>query len=312
MDAKNSLAVGYVRVSTFKQEKSGYSLEHQETQIRNYCEVNGMQLVNVYFEQASGGNDSREMVAKAIDEVKKNGGTLVAVDASRIARSARKTLEIVECVPLEFVAYGKMAGKMMIMMTAMFAEMELDSIKERNQKAYVARRARNVANGLPENHGFGNGVFIKGGHWQKVGAELGRKSQSAKAKAKHEKAVEIIKLLATKYGWQPVRIAKDLHQRHGIGTKHGTAFQSGDVTRLYKRYVHNELPKVGQKPKHETPKGQNLIEYINTNKTGYILDQSKAGVSFQAIAGNLNKLGIKTDRKGKFHAQTIKRILEKI
>ena len=42
------MVIGYVRVSTLKQQTKGSSLEHQEQKINDYCNLNDLELTNEF------------------------------------------------------------------------------------------------------------------------------------------------------------------------------------------------------------------------------------------------------------------------
>ena len=58
------MVIGYVRVSTLKQQTKGSSLEHQEQKINDYCNLNDLELTNVFSETDSGGNDDRKVLTE--------------------------------------------------------------------------------------------------------------------------------------------------------------------------------------------------------------------------------------------------------
>ena len=82
-------AVGYIRVSTTEQV-SGFGLDVQEKAIRDYCKVNGFQLVEVLRDEGqSGGNglESRVGLAEALARLKAGeAGALVVYRLDRLAR----------------------------------------------------------------------------------------------------------------------------------------------------------------------------------------------------------------------------------
>ena len=44
----------YKRVSTDEQADRGFSLQHQETMLTKYCEINNYNIVDIYTEDCSG------------------------------------------------------------------------------------------------------------------------------------------------------------------------------------------------------------------------------------------------------------------
>lgn len=48
-------AVGYIRVSTYGQMKEGYSLGYQREEVIRYCELNNVELLNIYEDRGLSG-----------------------------------------------------------------------------------------------------------------------------------------------------------------------------------------------------------------------------------------------------------------
>ncbi|MDA4629531.1 recombinase family protein, partial [Escherichia coli] len=68
--------VGYYRVSTKKQGKSGLGLEAQKQMVETFAEANG-DLVAEFVEVESGKNDQRSELSKAMALAKKSGASLL-------------------------------------------------------------------------------------------------------------------------------------------------------------------------------------------------------------------------------------------
>lgn len=77
--------VGYYRVSTKKQARSGLGLEAQQQMVRQFAETNG-ELVGEFVEVESGRNDRRIELAKAINAAKKAGASLLIARLDRFSR----------------------------------------------------------------------------------------------------------------------------------------------------------------------------------------------------------------------------------
>jgi DNA invertase Pin-like site-specific DNA recombinase len=77
--------VGYYRVSTKKQSKSGLGLEAQQHLSREFARVHG-ELVAEFVEVESGRKDQRSELAKAMNTAKKAGASLLIARLDRFSR----------------------------------------------------------------------------------------------------------------------------------------------------------------------------------------------------------------------------------
>ena len=65
-------AIIYVRVSTDEQADKGYSLKHQEERLRNYCSIQGIEVVGFYREDHSAKTFDRPQFKRLLEFLKKN------------------------------------------------------------------------------------------------------------------------------------------------------------------------------------------------------------------------------------------------
>jgi site-specific DNA recombinase len=65
-------AILYIRVSTDEQADKGYSLQHQEERLRKYCEMQNIQVVELYKEDYSAKTFKRPTFIKLLSELKKH------------------------------------------------------------------------------------------------------------------------------------------------------------------------------------------------------------------------------------------------
>jgi DNA invertase Pin-like site-specific DNA recombinase len=83
-------AVGYLRVSTKRQGKSGFGLDIQEASIRAFADHMGWELIEIFKDVASGVGSSsmllREGLQNAIRVANENDAFVLAYDWSRISR----------------------------------------------------------------------------------------------------------------------------------------------------------------------------------------------------------------------------------
>lgn len=65
-------AVLYIRVSTDEQANNGYSLQHQEAVLRQYCKIKDIEVIDIYREDFSAKTFDRPEINKAFDFIKRN------------------------------------------------------------------------------------------------------------------------------------------------------------------------------------------------------------------------------------------------
>ncbi|MEO6067547.1 MAG: recombinase family protein, partial [Gemmatimonadales bacterium] len=85
----------YCRVSTDLQYDGGVSLDVQETRISALCVAQGHTLVKIYKDVGSGKNMERPQLKILLEEIQP-GETICILDLSRLSRSAKDTLNMVD------------------------------------------------------------------------------------------------------------------------------------------------------------------------------------------------------------------------
>jgi len=145
-------AVIYARVSSTGDRQS---TERQVADLTKYAAACGMEVVAVYEEKASGAKRDREKLAACLEFLKGGGAdTLLVSELSRLGRSLRQVLEIIEDMTeagidiyfqdhrmhtLREDGTPDPVTKMLVSMLGSFAEME------REQIAYRLRSGREIA-----------------------------------------------------------------------------------------------------------------------------------------------------------------------
>lgn len=131
--------VAYVRVSTVEQNEA-----RQVEALKSYG------LDRTFIEKASGKDTNRPYLQEMLDYVRA-GDTVYILDFSRLARSTRDLLEIVEQLEVKGVKLISLkenldthtpAGKMMLTMLAAINQFERENILERQREGIIlAKRA---------------------------------------------------------------------------------------------------------------------------------------------------------------------------
>lgn len=138
--------IGYCRVSTQEQ-----SLDSQTDALTQAG------CIKIFEEKASGKNDDRPELAKALEYLRE-GDALVVYKLDRLARSTKKLIELSEVLEqrgIELISIRDnidtttAVGRAMFKMLAVIAELERDIISERTMAGLEAARARGRLGGRP-------------------------------------------------------------------------------------------------------------------------------------------------------------------
>ncbi|CAC7096590.1 site-specific recombinase [Staphylococcus aureus] len=137
---KKKLVGGYIRVSTERQVE-GYSIEGQITQIEQYCQFNGYELVDIYADRGiSGKSMNRPELQRMLNDAKNGKLDCVMVyKTNRLARNTSDLLTIVEELHRQNVEFFSLSermevknstSKLMLQILASFSEFERNTILE--------------------------------------------------------------------------------------------------------------------------------------------------------------------------------------
>ncbi|EJG1247082.1 recombinase family protein [Staphylococcus pseudintermedius] len=166
---KKKLVGGYIRVSTERQVE-GYSIEGQITQIEQYCQFNGYELVDIYADRGiSGKSMNRPELQRMLNDAKNGKLDCVMVyKTNRLARNTSDLLTIVEELHRQNVEFFSLSermevknstGKLMLQILASFSEFERNTILEniynrQHQRALEGYYQGNIPlgyNNIPDN-----------------------------------------------------------------------------------------------------------------------------------------------------------------
>lgn len=141
--------VGYIRVSTEKQGKSGLGMEAQQESLRNLAASNASRILRTYVEveTGKGGGENRPELLKAIAHAKRTGSTLAIAKLDRLARNVHFVSGLTES-DVDFVCCDMpFATKLTIHILAAVAEHEAEAISRRTKDALAAAKRRGVVLG---------------------------------------------------------------------------------------------------------------------------------------------------------------------
>jgi DNA invertase Pin-like site-specific DNA recombinase len=95
----------YKRVSTDEQADRGFSLQHQETMLTKYCEINNYNIVDIKTEDFSGKSFDRPEWKKIMSFIKNNRGKVDLILCNRWDRFSRNQYDALTVIK-ELRKYG--------------------------------------------------------------------------------------------------------------------------------------------------------------------------------------------------------------
>lgn len=219
--------VGYFRVSTAEQGKSGLGLDSQKSMVDNYVSLNKGILINHFTEIETGTSKrKRTEIYKAIDFAKQNNAVLIIAKIDRLARNVFFVSSLMEA-GVEFVACDlPQATNFTIHLYAALAEMEAKLISERTKNALAEKKKQGYKLGTPEN------LTDEG---KKKGALVIRK-KAIDNKSNIQSTALIIEY--REKGCSYDKIAETLNKLN-FTTSQGKKHNSTSVLRLYNRHLHS-------------------------------------------------------------------------
>lgn len=142
--------VGYYRVSTARQGRSGLGLEAQRAAVVRFCEAEGLSLARELTEVETGKGadalDRRPTLATALTEARRLRCPVVVVaKLDRLSRDVSFIAGLMaQGVPFMVAELGSDADPFMLHLYAALAEKERRLISERTKAALVAAKARGI------------------------------------------------------------------------------------------------------------------------------------------------------------------------
>ena len=146
--------VGYIRVSTAGQGKSGLGLEAQRASLAKFAEAEGFQVVAEFVEVETGkGSDAmsrRPQLAAALAEARKRKCPVIVAKLDRLSRDVHFISGLMtHKVSFVVAELGTDADPFMLHLYAALAEKERAMISQRTRDALKAAKARGVVLGNP-------------------------------------------------------------------------------------------------------------------------------------------------------------------
>jgi len=220
--------VGYLRVSTERQGKSGLGLDGQQAALRLYSSQSCGQVLATYTEVESGKRaDNRPELQRAIAHAKRSNATLVIAVLDRLARNVHFISGLMES-GVDFCACDTpFATPLTIHILAAVAEDEVKRISKRTKAALQAAKARGVKLGAsrPECRNLTQ-------EGRERGAKRSAEVRVKKAKAAYDDLLPQMRAWRAG-GWTQKAIAGELN-RTGHTTRRGKPWNQVQVMRCLK------------------------------------------------------------------------------
>jgi DNA invertase Pin-like site-specific DNA recombinase len=141
-------AIGYIRVSTAKQGRSGLGLEAQQEALQRFAEANGFAFLETLTEVESGSQDHRPELIKAIERAKRAKAHVIVAKLDRLSRDVHYISGLMKHrVPFIVAELGADTDPFMLHIYAALAEKERLMISQRTKAAMKATKARGVTLG---------------------------------------------------------------------------------------------------------------------------------------------------------------------
>jgi len=140
-------AVGYIRVSTQEQGKSGLGLEAQRERIERFCLDEGFAVVEWFTDIQSGKGDLstnlRPGLAAALAKAKRLKCHVLVAKLDRLSRNMAFVATLMnQKIPFIVCDFGPDVDRFMLHIYAAVAEKERDFISDRIRAALAAKKAR--------------------------------------------------------------------------------------------------------------------------------------------------------------------------
>ncbi len=219
-------AAGYIRVSTEEQSREGISLEMQAAKIRQYAELNDLDLLEIVQDAGISGKSikARPGIQSLLAMVKaRKIDAVIVYKLDRLARNTVQCLEVSQLMDKAGIALHSISekldtqsavGRFFFTLTASLAEMERNLISERTVAALAQKKANGQKTGGLVPYGFR--------------VEAGRLVPDPS----EQRAIARMKELRSE-GYSYRRIA-DALVTEGVLTRKGTPFQQTQIIRILK------------------------------------------------------------------------------
>ena len=191
-------------------------IDAQKGIIKQYCDLNSVEIISEYEEHESGKNNHRVQLAIALEETVKTGSYLIVAKIDRLTRVAYFGLQLCEKYKIIFCDHPTMGTLEQSIYFGM-AQQEREYISQRTKAALAALKSKGVKLGAPNAH-FTN---------VQRSMALSRRKNNSRNKEANKKAFAIVRIMTG--NWTDK--AKFLND-NGFKTSKGGIWRPQQVQRL--------------------------------------------------------------------------------
>lgn len=221
------MAVGYIRVSTLAQGRSGLGLQAQRETIERFASAEGYTIMAWFEEQETGKGfdalDRRPELGKALAAARKAKGPVIVSKLDRLSRDVAFISGLMaQKVTFIVAELGADTDPFILHLYAALAEKERALISARTKDALARKKAGGAKLGNPRNL-----------------AEAARLGAAANAKAAQESTANVLPIVREiqAAGITSLRAIADALNARRVPTARGGAWHAAGVARVLKRSV---------------------------------------------------------------------------
>lgn len=216
--------IAYLRQSTTKQEKSGLGIEAQRNIIHSF--VKKELIIAEFVETETGKKSDRPKLQEALALCRKTNSNLIVAKLDRLSRNVAFTSKLLESdVEITFCDFPQ-ANRLILHIISSIAEYEANLISQRTKQSLIAKKARGIKLGKPEN--------LMKRHDEAIKRSNKTNREKAQNNTNNMRAVAMLRSMI-KDKLTVSEMTKQLNAQ-GFVTSKGKKFQIVQVQRLIQRY----------------------------------------------------------------------------
>lgn len=232
--------VGYLRVSTRKQEASGLGLDAQRSAVRRLVAERSGELIAEFVEVESGRKADRPQLLAAISRARRQKAILLVARLDRLGRSVSFTSALMES-GIEFLCCDNpFANRLTIHILCAIAEHERLMISERTKAALAAAKQRGTLLGSHRPGHWSGRETLRLEGLEKARMSAAKSNRAASIRAYDDIAPRLLELRDSGLGGD--RIAKIL-TAEGIHSRRGPRWTGAHVRRVLARLMPQDQTK---------------------------------------------------------------------
>ena len=207
-------AIGYIRVSTARQGRSGLGLEAQQAAIAKFAEAEAFAMVETFTETESGADDDRPQLNAAIERARKLKAPVICAKLDRLSRDVHYISGLMKHrVPFIVAELGSDTDPFLLHIYAALAEKERALISRRTKDALAAAKERGVVIGgmRDKSRELQEEADARAEALRAVFEEISELGHRATARALNERGIKT----ATGKAWTAVQVTR-VRERLGL------------------------------------------------------------------------------------------------